>query len=103
MGGSGVLSAAVCDAVTGSSCKGGDEHPGRLPRITMVKTAHSAIHRGAGARRRDTKGTDRSCCMGLILLEALLALIILIVIVWWTMFSGRKKGELPGEQDRERD
>lgn len=41
--------------------------------------------------------------MGLILLEALLALIILIVIVWWTMFAGRKKGELPGEQDRERD
>ena len=31
--------------------------------------------------------------MGLILLEALLALVILIAIVWWTMFSGRKKGE----------
>lgn len=33
--------------------------------------------------------------MGLILLEALLALVILAAIVWWTMFSGRKKGELP--------
>lgn len=33
--------------------------------------------------------------MGLILLEALLALAILAAIVWWTMFSGRKKGELP--------
>ena len=33
--------------------------------------------------------------MGLILLEALLALAILVAIVWWTMFSGRKKGELP--------
>jgi len=32
--------------------------------------------------------------MGLILLEALLALFILIGIVWWTMFSGRSKGEL---------
>ncbi|PIF98382.1 hypothetical protein [Comamonas sp. 26] len=32
--------------------------------------------------------------MGLILLEALLALAILAAIVWWTMFSGRKKGEL---------
>ncbi|WP_295502925.1 hypothetical protein [Limnohabitans sp. Rim8] len=32
--------------------------------------------------------------MGLILLEALLALLIFIVIVWWTMFSGRSKGEL---------
>jgi hypothetical protein len=33
--------------------------------------------------------------MGLILLEALLALVLLVGIVWWTMFSGRKKGELP--------
>jgi cbb3-type cytochrome oxidase subunit 3 len=31
--------------------------------------------------------------MGLILLEALLALAILLAIVWWTMFSGRRKGE----------
>ena len=33
--------------------------------------------------------------MALFLLEALLALVILIGIVWWTMFSGRHKGELP--------
>jgi len=33
--------------------------------------------------------------MGLILLEALGALVILLLIVWWTMFSGRKNGELP--------
>ncbi len=32
--------------------------------------------------------------MGLILLEALLALVALLAIVWWTMFSGRKGGEL---------
>ena len=32
--------------------------------------------------------------MTLLLLEALLALLILIGIVWWTMFSGRTKGEL---------
>ncbi len=32
--------------------------------------------------------------MGLILLEALLALVVLVLIVWWTMFSGRKGGEL---------
>ncbi len=31
--------------------------------------------------------------MLLILLEALLALVLLAFIVWWTMFSGRKKGE----------
>ncbi len=32
--------------------------------------------------------------MGLILLEALGAGIVLVLIVWWTMFSGRKGGEL---------
>lgn len=32
--------------------------------------------------------------MTIFLLEALLALVILIAIVWWTMFSGRHKGEL---------
>ena len=36
--------------------------------------------------------------MGLILLEALLALLILLAIVWWTMFSGRDKGELKSEK-----
>ena len=39
--------------------------------------------------------------MGLILLEALLALVVLVAIVWWTMFSGRRGGELkaPVEED----
>ena len=43
--------------------------------------------------------------MGLILLEALLALVLLLIIVWWTMFSGRKRGELPdaGKDDAARD
>lgn len=33
--------------------------------------------------------------MYLLYLEALGALVLLLLIVWWTMFSGRKKGELP--------
>lgn len=33
--------------------------------------------------------------MFLILLEALGALLLLVLIVWWTMFSGRRNGELP--------
>lgn len=33
--------------------------------------------------------------MILLLLEALGALAALLLIVWWTMFSGRRKGELP--------
>jgi high-affinity Fe2+/Pb2+ permease len=37
--------------------------------------------------------------MLLILLEALLALAVLILIVWWTMFSGRPRGEPPRDED----
>jgi hypothetical protein len=37
--------------------------------------------------------------MGLILLEALLALVLLAGIVWWTMFSGRPKGEPPKDDE----
>lgn len=37
--------------------------------------------------------------MGLILLEALLALGVLVLIVWWTMFAGRHKGEPPPGED----
>jgi len=32
--------------------------------------------------------------MWVILLEAFGAMLLLIFIVWWTMFSGRKRGEL---------
>jgi hypothetical protein len=32
--------------------------------------------------------------MLLLVFEALLALFILVGIVWWTMFSGRKNGEI---------
>ncbi|MDQ3059011.1 MAG: hypothetical protein M3R45_05740 [Pseudomonadota bacterium] len=35
--------------------------------------------------------------MTLLLLEALGALVLLVFIVWWTMFSGRKNGELTDE------
>lgn len=37
--------------------------------------------------------------MTLLLLEALGALLIFIFIVWWTMFSGRTKGELPPPEE----
>ena len=32
--------------------------------------------------------------MLVIFLEALLALALFVLLVWWTMFSGRKRGEL---------
>ncbi|MEY4884158.1 MAG: hypothetical protein RIS34_2012 [Pseudomonadota bacterium] len=37
--------------------------------------------------------------MSLLLLEALGAMLLLIFIVWWTMFSGRKNGELTDVQE----
>ncbi len=40
--------------------------------------------------------------MTLLLLEALGALVLLVFIVWWTMFSGRKKGELPAHAEQEK-
>lgn len=41
--------------------------------------------------------------MGLIFLEALAAGVLLVLIVWWTMFSGRSKGELPGAHPTEQE
>jgi hypothetical protein len=39
------------------------------------------------------------CVMTLLLLEALGALVLLVFIVWWTMFSGRKNGELKNDSE----
>ena len=64
---------------------GAKEQPPRLPTIAAnAKAAHGGLNR-----------LNRSWLMGLILLEALLAGLVFVVIVWWTMFSGRKNGELP--------
>jgi hypothetical protein len=41
--------------------------------------------------------------MGLILLEALAAGLVFILIIWWTMFSGREKGELHDEPEAKDD
>ncbi len=44
---------------------------------------------------RDTNSRDGNAQdMGLIVLEAALALAVLIFLIWWTMFSGRRGGEL---------
>ena len=37
--------------------------------------------------------------MWVILLEALGAGALLVLIVWWTMFSGRRRGERPSDDD----
>ena len=41
--------------------------------------------------------------MVLLLLEALGALLLLLFIVWWTMFSGRSKGELKSDPHNGKD
>jgi hypothetical protein len=62
---------------------GGSGRGGLLEQATSVPTiAAPTTH-------------QESRFMVLILLEALAALLLLVGIVWWTMFSGRDKGELP--------
>jgi hypothetical protein len=70
---------------TGASKTGANEQPAKLPTIA----ANAQHERSRGVKRNGT------WIMVLILLEALLALVLFVVIVWWTMFSGRNKGELP--------
>ena len=43
--------------------------------------------------------TGQNADMALLIIEALLALAVLLFIVWWTMFSGRRKGEPPTAHD----
>jgi hypothetical protein len=40
--------------------------------------------------------------MWMLMLEAGVALFLLVFIVWWTMFSGRKGGEPPGEDEKDK-
>ena len=62
--------------------------PTKLPTIVAVAKARSLL-----------RANHRSVEMTGLLLEALLALLILLVIVWWTMFSGRPRGEVPVPPD----
>jgi hypothetical protein len=55
---------------------------------------HETTLRSKTPDKAPTIKRARRLFMALILLEALLALLLLLLIVWWTMFSGRKNGEL---------
>jgi cbb3-type cytochrome oxidase subunit 3 len=57
---------------------------GEGPARRVMSVARPTPH----ARQR------HNSAMALLLIEALLALALLLFIVWWTMFSGRRKGEL---------
>jgi hypothetical protein len=67
------------------------EHAAKLPTITAMPMWCARAHH----RQRSL------IPMTLLLLEALGALLILVFIVWWTMFSGRKNGELPDDVKRD--
>lgn len=86
-GGVGVLKGAGAGAleaagrVVGSVGSGAGERTGALEHATRLPTIAQPNHR------------HKRCCMTLILLEALGAGLLLVLIVWWTMFSGRERGE----------
>jgi hypothetical protein len=69
--------------VLGTEATGARDCSGTPPHAASIPTMHP------------TPTHFRRSFMGLILLEALGAMILLILIVWWTMFSGRDKGEIP--------
>jgi hypothetical protein len=75
--GAGGAAGARASAGAGARAGGALEQAATTPRIV----AHVAR----------TPRSNRP--MWLILLEALAALAVLLLIVWWTMFSGRRKGE----------
>lgn len=87
----GVETLGVGTITTGAATLGGVGATGREPQAT--KKSDREIN------KLPKMYEPRSVFMGLILLEALLALVLLVLIVWWTMFSGRKKGELVTKED----
>jgi hypothetical protein len=69
-------------AVAGGSTGGG-----------AVAQLASAPRIAAGAKLRHDEAERENQTMWLIVLEALAALGLLVFFVWWTMFSGRRRGE----------
>lgn len=67
---------------------------GTGPVAQDTRPSTAAIMTSVGVIREKT-------VMALLLLEALGALLILVFIVWWTMFSGRSKGELKSDAQRD--
>ena len=59
----------------------------------------SAPRIAAGANWRSDEPERENHAMWLIVLEALAALGVLVFLVWWTMFSGRRRGERTPDDD----
>ena len=58
--------------------------------LEQATNTAASVPRMAFARRL---APEKAIVMWVILLEALGALALLVLIVWWTMFSGRRRGE----------
>jgi hypothetical protein len=58
--------------------------------LEQATSTAASVPRMAFARRL---APEKAIVMWVILLEALGALALLVLIVWWTMFSGRRRGE----------
>ncbi len=99
--GNGPLSPARVPGATGSPAGADEGGKGGLAQeasnVTMAIIGTSRIERAEHID--DNEGIAaffeiQGNVMALLLLEALGALLLLVFIVWWTMFSGRKNGEL---------
>ena len=93
-----------CTEAAGLEATGGDKgvETGGARGGAFLGEEHAVKNQHTPMQMLPTIHDRRSCCMGLILLEALLALVLLVLIVWWTMFSGRDKGELKPDDKDER-
>jgi hypothetical protein len=87
-------------AGTPAATDGSDDAGGSGVLVHAASSAAVAIidPSRAGAKapidRPETVVATQGNAMSLLLLEALGALLLFVFIVWWTMFSGRKKGEM---------
>jgi len=76
---------------------GGTDEDGSGGLAHETSSAAMAIIRVRCLEGLDTLLAIQENVMFALLLEALGALLLLVFIVWWTMCSGRKKGELARE------
>lgn len=92
------------DGKAGAGNAGGNptSGAGACGKGVVLQAASIPTIRPSKTLRQVRRGRERTAIMTLLLLEALGALLLLIFIVWWTMFSGRKKGELPESVEREK-
>ena len=81
------------ESTDGADGEGGDSGDLAQDASRAAMAIIGAIRR-RGLSRAQTSFSIRGNIMTLLLLEALGAFLLFIFIVWWTMFSGRKKGEI---------